>query len=404
MNIEKPAKIFLSYCHADISKARKIESDLSPLKVELVMDEKSLRYTDDIESYMKTIRACDYALILVSDAFLKSTACMFEVTEFLKDENHKNRILPVVLKNYTESGKLKLGAKIYSAADIAAYVEYWQLKELELRDSFKKLDAANVEHLSREIARTQAITKTVSEFCHLIKKIKHVTYDDLFSNDYADLLDKLGYKEKKIGDIRKSRAFFSEALSEVTLEKRLALLDKALVLDPRYIEALNKKGQVLDEQLRYDEALVCYSKAIELAPHLAASYISRSYAYIRKNMFSEAMADLNIAIELEPDRKQAYNNRGDIRRRIGDYSSAIKDCNDALKIDPDFNLAFATLAEIYSCLNNHLEFYRNIDLAVRHGYPLHKYSAIDNVYKKYENEKKFKELIAISKKDNQRFI
>jgi tetratricopeptide (TPR) repeat protein len=405
VSIKKPAKVFLSYCHADMSKARKIESDLSPLKIiEIVMDEKLLRYTDDIESYMKTIRACDYTIVLISDAFLKSAACMFEVTEFLKDENYKKRILPVVINDYIDEGKSKLGAKIYNVVDIASYVEHWQSKELELREAFKMLDASNVEHLSKEIARTQAISKTVSEFCHLVRKIKHVVYDNLFLNDYTDFLEKLGYKGKKLSDIRKSRTFFSEALAEITLEKRLAFLNKALLLDPRYIEALNKKGQVLDELLKYDEALVCYSSAINIAPHLAASYISRSYTYIRKGMFAEALGDLDLALKLEPDRKQAYNNRADVHRRLGDYNEAIEDCNHALAIDPDFNLAFATLAEVHSCLGNRTNFYKNTALAVSHGYPLHKYAAIDDVYTKYQNEQDFIRLVLISERDNQRFI
>lgn len=58
-------RVFLSYCHADMTKALKIEEDLGATGIEPVRDEHALGYTEDVESYMKKIRATDYALIIV---------------------------------------------------------------------------------------------------------------------------------------------------------------------------------------------------------------------------------------------------------------------------------------------------------------------------------------------------
>ncbi|WP_157679874.1 TIR domain-containing protein [Nitrosococcus watsonii] len=69
-------RIFLSYCHADASKVRKIKEDLGCSSIELIRDERALGYTEDIESYMKKIRTTDYALVIVSDVFLYSTNCI----------------------------------------------------------------------------------------------------------------------------------------------------------------------------------------------------------------------------------------------------------------------------------------------------------------------------------------
>lgn len=357
MKPERPPKIFLSYCHADISIARKIESDLSALDIEIVRDERALKYTEDIESYMKTIRVCDYAIVLVSDAFLKSVACMFEVNEFFKDESHRNRILPVIIKTYSEGNVTKHGAKIYRNEDIAGYVRYWQNKEKQVRSSMKGLDIANISHLSIELSLIQSITKTVSEFIFLLKKTKHVSFDDLINNDYSDLLTKIGYEETGLNNIRKARSLYSQAIAEVTLEKRLSFLNKAIDLDPFYAEALNKRGQVYDELKRFDDAIKSYNRAIEIHPYKAAPYISRSYAFIRKEEIKEALADLDMAISLEPFRKEAYNNRADAYRRIRKYHEAITDCQKALEIDPEFDLAYATLAEIAAVQHRESEFY-----------------------------------------------
>lgn len=403
MKPEKPPKIFLSYCHANISKARKIESDLSVLNIEIVRDERALKYTEDIESYMQTIRVCDYAIVLVSDAFLKSVACMFEVNEFFKDENHRNRILPVIIKTYSEGNATKHGAMIYRNEDVAGYVRYWQNQEKQVRSSMKGLDIANISHLSMELSLIQSITKTVSEFIFLLKKTKHVSFDDLIKNNYSDLLTKIGYEETGLNNIRKARSLYSQAIAEVTLEKRLSFLNKAIDLDPFYAEALNKRGQVYDELKKFDDAIKSYNRAIEIHPYKAASYISRSYAFIRKEEIKEALTDLDMAISLEPFRKEAYNNRADAYRRIRKYHEAITDCQKALEIDPEFDLAYATLAEIAAAQHIDPEFYNYIEKAVKLGFPLHKY-AFDNVYEKYKEQKIFQELIELSERTNKRFI
>ena len=130
-------RIFVSYSHADVNMARRVEQDLSPLPLDIVRDERSAGYTEDLESYMKLIRKTDYTLILVSDAFLRSTPCMFEISEFLKDEDYQERILPVVIQDYEIDGDARKGAIIYGDQDIAHYIRYWETKADLLNPSFR---------------------------------------------------------------------------------------------------------------------------------------------------------------------------------------------------------------------------------------------------------------------------
>lgn len=193
-------RVFISYCHADISKARKIEEDLTAKGLELVRDERALKYTEDIESYMKKIRATDYALLLVSDAFLRSTNCMFEVHEFLKDENHRDRVLPVIIDDYMDEGIERKGAQIYTDEGAVGYVCHWQDRERDLRKQLEDVDIANLTHFSRKLFLIQSITKTVADFIFLLREIKHVKLDDLINREYRDILEKVGYRGIGIGD------------------------------------------------------------------------------------------------------------------------------------------------------------------------------------------------------------
>ena len=174
-------RVFLSYCHADASKARKIEEDLDSTGIDIVRDERALGYSKDIESYMKMIRTTDYALVLVSDAFLHSANCMFEIHEFLKDENHRDRVLPVILKDYVDEGIGKKGADIYMPEGAATYVKYWEERETTLRKQLAGIDISNLMHFARELTLIQSITKTVADFIFLLRRIKHVNFDELLN-------------------------------------------------------------------------------------------------------------------------------------------------------------------------------------------------------------------------------
>lgn len=402
MNKDNVPSIFISYCHANLSIARQMDSDLQILGVDIIRDERAMKYTDDLPSYMKTIRATDFALVLVSDAFLTSTACMNEVMEFFKDEDHRQRILPVIVEDYEDNGELKKGARIHTATDIATYISFWESRLSSINKAISKLDPSNTTELNDEARLTKHICDVVGQFINLLRKTKYVTVSQLIKESYSPLLAKLDIGAVTLDNVRRAHSLYSQAIGQLTCEGRLNFLDRALIEFPDYFLALNKKGQVLDELHRYDDAIQCYNRAIKAAPFKAAGYISRSYALIRKGEFESALEDLDIALELEPC-KEAYNNRADVLRRLNRFDEALSDALSALSNDPEFDLAHATIAEIEAIRGNNDDFYKHLKKAVQFGYPLHKYS-FDEVYEPFRSEEEFQKLMKLSEKTNTRFI
>lgn len=74
-----------------------------------------------IKSYMQSIVNMDYVVLLISDSYLKSANCMYEVLEVMKDKNYKGKIFPAVTCS-----------EIYSPIIRAKYVKYWQAEFREL--------------------------------------------------------------------------------------------------------------------------------------------------------------------------------------------------------------------------------------------------------------------------------
>lgn len=326
--IKATPKIFISYSHYDKELAREIEDDVSITGFEIIRDERDLKYTQDIDSYMKTIRMCDFALILVSDCFLKSTACMFEISEFLKDENSFERILPVVIKDYFKEGELHKGANIYTTEGLTHYISYWELEERKMREELTKIDVSNISNLAKELSRIIQVQKIVSDFIFLLKKIKHTNQESLKYTKYKELLERIGFEKKTIDDLKLSASYFGRAMAEFNPEKRVVYLNNSIDLNPFSERSFDQKGRSLDNLGRYKEAVEAYNNAIRLNPSIASYYVNRSYSYIRMGELALALNDANKSIELNPNERMSYNNRADIFRRLGNYELGKEDIKD----------------------------------------------------------------------------
>lgn len=108
--------IFLSYNWHDGEVADRIDRHLSGLPgITVKRDVRDIGAWKSIREFMEGIRQQDYAVLIVSDSYLKSKNCMFEVTEMMKEREYAGRIFPAVV----ETG-------IYDPLIRAGYINYWQ--------------------------------------------------------------------------------------------------------------------------------------------------------------------------------------------------------------------------------------------------------------------------------------
>ena len=93
----KNISIYISYSSDDGKFVDELEKKLQNYGYKIERDIRDLDYTKSIKEFMQRIRKTDYSIIILSDRFLKSENCMKEIFEFIKDENYKDRIIPVRL-------------------------------------------------------------------------------------------------------------------------------------------------------------------------------------------------------------------------------------------------------------------------------------------------------------------
>lgn len=162
-------EIFISYCWKDDKVVDKIESYLgSNYDIRLHRDKLDIGTWKSIKEYMHSIACMDYIILLISDHYLKSENCMYEVLEVMRDRTYKNKIFPVVINT-----------EIYNPVVQARYVLYWQDKYKELDYEVKKIGYVDARGLLEDLKRRQDISANMVEFLKCVSDMNNPNIEDV---------------------------------------------------------------------------------------------------------------------------------------------------------------------------------------------------------------------------------
>lgn len=150
--------IFLSYNWHDGETADRIDRHLSGLPgVTVKRDVRDIGSWKSIREFMEGIRQQDYAVLIISDSYLKSKNCMFEVTEIMKEREYADRIFPAVVET-----------SIYEPLVRAEYINYWKQECDKLEAAVRGLDPTNAVELISDLKRYKNIASSVGEFLSMV--------------------------------------------------------------------------------------------------------------------------------------------------------------------------------------------------------------------------------------------
>lgn len=173
---EIPMKIFVSYAWDNSTIADTLDILFNTKNIRLERDVRDIDYKQSIKEFMKRVRISDYCLMIISDNYLRSINCMFEVTEFIKDESYIDRILPLVKKD----------ADIFNILIRNKYVKFWQDKYIEVESSLSDIDKLNSVETINELKKIENIQRNIGEFLSTVSSIKTVTFDNEISKSDFD--------------------------------------------------------------------------------------------------------------------------------------------------------------------------------------------------------------------------
>ena len=114
---------------------------------------------ESISDFMKTIRKEDFAVLVISDSYLKSTACLFEVIQLMKDENWDKHTMYVIMDD---------AKTLYNLGGQLDYIQYW---ENHYKDIYKKIEQLPLESTHKQIEQLSKITTIKNEIGEFLNKV-----------------------------------------------------------------------------------------------------------------------------------------------------------------------------------------------------------------------------------------
>lgn len=197
-NIDKTVKtVFLSYCQKDKDIADCIDEKMGKLlegTATLSRDIRDVEYHESFKKFMQSIEKHDYVISIISDNYLKSRNCMYEMLEVVKDSKFSQRLLFIVLTNedakyYKIAPVQNIGADVYSVSGQARYLKYWSQMDKELDSEIEEI--GNSIYAINQIKEKKIIQKILldlPDFLEFVRDNKGLSLAEHLENGFTDMI------------------------------------------------------------------------------------------------------------------------------------------------------------------------------------------------------------------------
>lgn len=190
-------KVFLSYSWADKMFADFIDEALGEMGIILKRDERDIAFKESLKEFMESIGKHDFVISIISDNYLKSVNCMYEIYEVMRDREYKDKMLLIILDESDStlienihSEQSNFSADIYDIHSRIKYITFWEQKQNELEETIDTIqDQINKVEPLAELRRLKNISSNISEFLDDISDWKNVSLTELNESGFKKFLD-----------------------------------------------------------------------------------------------------------------------------------------------------------------------------------------------------------------------
>lgn len=189
--------VFLSYCQKDSDVADLIDNGIGSQlsgKAKISRDIRDVEYHESFKQFMQSIEQHDYVITLISDNYLKSRNCMFEMLEVVKDSQFSKKLIYIVLsdedsKYYSETPNNNIGANVYSTEGQTQYTIYWQSEESKIQRQIDEIgDPISAINQIKESKIIKKILLDMPEFLEFIRDSKGLSLTEHLSNNFSEII------------------------------------------------------------------------------------------------------------------------------------------------------------------------------------------------------------------------
>lgn len=150
--------------------------------IKYYVDKKEIEYRGNIREFEERLGKGAYIILIISDKFLKSKDCMFEVLQIKNNgENVSQRIYPIVLSD----------AKIYDPEHIIDYIKYWEDKKASLNDKLKTVGSEFLNGLHSAINNFTKFREIIDDIINTLKEMNNLSPDIHRDSKFKQLIESL---------------------------------------------------------------------------------------------------------------------------------------------------------------------------------------------------------------------
>src|ERR1044071_377523 len=93
--------VFISYAWGGESEeiVNQIDQALQQRGLKIIRDRRDLGYKDSISAFMERIGQGNCVIVVISDKYLRSPNCMFELLEIAQEKQFHDRVFPIALSD-----------------------------------------------------------------------------------------------------------------------------------------------------------------------------------------------------------------------------------------------------------------------------------------------------------------
>src|SRR5687767_1284707 len=176
-------RVFLSYAWGGESEriVNELDADLQARGIQVVRDKRDLGFKGMIRDFMRQLGHGHAVIVVISDKYLKSRNCMFELVEIARNKDLYDRIFPIVLGD----------ADIYDPVNRIKYIKHWEDKIKELDAAMKSVSGANLQGVREELDSYDEIRDNVSNLTFFLNDINALTAEIQENSNFASLISEL---------------------------------------------------------------------------------------------------------------------------------------------------------------------------------------------------------------------
>jgi hypothetical protein len=183
---EDSKEIFISYAWGGESEdlVNQLDEAFQSRGITIIRDKRDLGFKGRIKAFMERIGRGKAIIVVISEKYLKSENCMFELVQIAKNGQFYDRIFPVVMSD----------ANIYKPTQRIKYIQYWEKQIEELSEAMKTVSPANLQGFREDIDLYTEIRGTIAELTNLLKDMNTLTPSIHIESDFEALFKAVEYK------------------------------------------------------------------------------------------------------------------------------------------------------------------------------------------------------------------